>query len=79
MEYQKITNFLDKLPDQLSKFKSKNWFDINDDSRGTHSIDSQIKVKTSMLKLSLCNYIDASILVKGTVGVPRTAAAIGKR
>ena len=40
MEYQKIINFLDKLPDQLSKFKSKNWFDKNDDSRGTHSIDS---------------------------------------
>ena len=30
MEYQKIVNWLDNTPDQLSKFRTKNWIEIND-------------------------------------------------
>ena len=30
MEYQKIINLLDKTPNQLSKFRTKNWIEIND-------------------------------------------------
>ena len=33
MEYQKITNFSDNTPNQLAKFKTKNWIEINDQSR----------------------------------------------
>ena len=29
MEYQKITNFLDNASHQPSKFRTKNWFEIN--------------------------------------------------
>ena len=36
---------------------------MNDSSRGTYYINSQIKFKTSMLKSSLCDCIDAYILV----------------
>ena len=32
MEYQKITNLLDNTPNQPSKFRTKNWGEINDDS-----------------------------------------------
>ena len=32
MEYQKITNLLDKAPNQPSKFKTKNWIEINEES-----------------------------------------------
>ena len=33
-EYQRIINLLDNTPDQLSKFKTKNWIEKNDQSRG---------------------------------------------
>ena len=33
MEYQKIINLLDKTLNQPTKFKRKNWGEINDDSR----------------------------------------------
>ena len=75
MEYQKMANFIDNAPNQPSKFKTKNWVEINDESRGTYNITSQIKFKTTMLKSSLCEYSDVHILVKGTITVNNTAAA----
>ena len=30
MEYKKIINLLDNRSNQLSKFKAKNWIEIND-------------------------------------------------
>ena len=44
MEYQKIINLLDNTPNQPTKFRSKNWVEINDDARGTHNTNSQIKI-----------------------------------
>ena len=53
MEYQKIANLLDDTSsNQPSKFKTKNWVEINDKSRGTYNVNSQIKFKTTMLKFS---------------------------
>ena len=75
MEYQKIENLIDDASDQPSKFKANNWVEINDKSRGTYSVNSHIKFKTTMLKSSLCDYSDAYILVKGTISVNNTAAA----
>ena len=40
MEYQKIINLLNNTPDQPPKFKTKNWVEINDDSRGTYNTNS---------------------------------------
>ena len=40
MEYQKITNLLDNTPNQPTKFKTKNWIKINDESRGTYNTNS---------------------------------------
>ena len=65
MEYQKIINLLDNTSNQLSKFRTKNWFEINDQSRGVHNTNSDIRFKTRMLKSSLCDYSDAYILAKG--------------
>ena len=75
MEYQKITNLLDDASNQPSKFKTKNRVEINNESRGTYNVNSQIKFKTTMLTSSLCDYSDAYILVKGTIAVNNTAAA----
>ena len=69
MEYQKIINMLDNTPNQPTKFRTKNWVEINDYARGTHNRDSQINFKTSTLKSSLYNYGDAYILVKGTISI----------
>ena len=43
MEYQRVINLLDNIPNQLAKFKSKNWVEINDDPRGLYSVQSLIK------------------------------------
>ena len=67
MEYQKIANLIDDTSNQASKFRTKNWVEINDESRG-------VKFKTTMLKSSLCDYSDAYILVKGTISVNNIAA-----
>ena len=74
MEYQKIANLIDDTPNQLSKFRTRNWVEINDESRGVYNVNSQIKFKTTMLKSSLCDYSDAYILVKETVSANNTAA-----
>ena len=37
MEDQKIINLLGNIPNQPSKFRTKNWVEINDESRGTYN------------------------------------------
>ena len=70
MEYQKIANLLDdNKSNKPFKFKTKNWVEINDESRGIYNVNSQIKFKTIMLKSSLCDYSDAYILVKSTITI----------
>ena len=72
MEYQKIINLLYNTPNELSKFKTENWIEINDKPWRTYN--NQIRFKTSMLRLSLCDYSDAYILLKGTKTVENKAA-----
>ena len=74
MEYQKIANLIDDISNQPSKFRTRIWVEMNDESRGAYNAASQIKFKTTMLKSSLCDYSDACILVKGTISVNNTAA-----
>ena len=74
MEYQKIINLLTNTPNQPTKFRTKNCVEINDESRGEHSTNSQIIFNTSMLRLSLCDYSDACILVSGTITIKALAA-----
>ena len=39
MEYQKTANLLDNTANQPSKFRTKNCVEINDESRGTYSVE----------------------------------------
>ena len=64
---------LENTPNQSSKFRTKNWVEINDDARGTYNTNSQIKFKTSMLNSSLWDYSDAYTLVKGTISIAAQA------
>ena len=68
IEYQKVTNLLDNASNQPSKFRTRNWVKINDESRATYTGNS-IKFKTTMLKSNLCDYADAYILVNGRVTI----------
>ena len=53
MEYLKMIKLPGNAPNQPSKFRTKNWVDINDDSSGTYNFSIQIRFRTSMLKSSL--------------------------
>ena len=75
MEYQKIINLLENTSNLATKFRTKKWVEINDESRGTYKKDDQIRFKTSMLRSSLCDYSDANILVKRTITVAQETAA----
>ena len=66
MEYQKIANLLESTSDNLSKFRTRNWVKINDESRGNYA-NSDIRFKTTMLRSNLCDYADSYIIVKGTI------------
>ena len=74
MEYQKITKLLGSTPDKVSRFITKNWIEVNDQSGKTYTTGKPIRFKTSMLRSDLFDFSDAYILVKGTITV---AAAAG--
>ena len=42
MEYQKLINLLGNTSNQPNKLRTKNCLEINDESRGTYSNNSQI-------------------------------------
>ena len=79
MEYQKIANLLDDASNKTFKFKTRNWVKINDESRGTYNVGSQIKFKTTMLKSSLCDYSDSYILAKGKITITGSGADAAAR
>ena len=68
MKNRKIANLLDNALNQPSKFKTRNWVEINDESRGTYTGNS-IKFKTTILRSNLCDYADAYLLVNGTITI----------
>ena len=73
MEYKNIINLLDNAPYHPSKFRTKTWVEINDDSSGTYNTNNQIKFKVMMLSSSLCYYGGACILISGPI---KTAGAV---
>ena len=65
----------DNASNQLSKFGTKNWVEINDEYRSVYSVNSQIKFKTTMLRSNLGDYADLYIFVKGKMRVANGSAA----
>ena len=62
MEYQKIANLLDdNKSNQPFRFKTKNWVKINDESRGTYNVNSQIKFRTIILR----EFVEGTITIAG--------------
>ena len=71
MEYWKIINLLDNEGTQSSKFRTKNWVEIDHDVCNTNC---QMKFKTTVLNSSLCDYSDAFILVKEIITITGAGA-----
>ena len=70
MEYQKITILLDTTIDEIPRFITKKWLKVHDQSGSAsdrYKPNKQISFKTSMLRLDLCDYSDAYIVVKGDI------------
>ena len=75
MEYQKITNLLGTTSDNVPRFITKKWIEVRDQSGNAEDRckpSKQIRSKTSMLRLDLCDFSDAYIVIKGTVTVTGT-------
>ena len=68
MEYQKIANLLNDESNKPSKFRTRNWVEINDESRGTYT-GNDIRFKSTMLRSNLCDYADPYILVNGRIWI----------
>ena len=71
MEFQKIVNFLDTTSDDkdLTRFVTKKWTKVYDQSGGIYNVNKEIRIKTSMLRSDLCVFSDTCIVVKGTITV----------
>ena len=52
-----VKHLLECTSDNLSKFRTGNWVEINDESRGSYA-NSDIRFKTTMLRSNLCDYAD---------------------
>ena len=75
MENQKIINLLNKDDTDSKHFATKKWYTINDENDTNYGVDKDtgannpdtIKYDTRVLKLNLCDYAEAYILVGGTI------------
>ena len=45
MKYQKIIDLLENTANQPSKFRTRNWIEINDDERATPIIKLNLKIQ----------------------------------
>ena len=66
----KIANLLDSALNQPSKFRTRNWVEINNESRVRYT-SNDIKFKTTMLRSNLSDYADAYILGNGNITITR--------
>ena len=75
MENQKIINLLNKSDTNSRHFITKKWYIINDENNSNYGVNKDtgvgapdtIKYDTRVLKLNLCDYAKAYILVDGTI------------
>ena len=78
MEYQKIANLLESTSEKPSKIRTKNWIEINDESKGTYT-GNDIRFKTTMLRSNLCDYADSYKIVKGTITITEAGDDVAAR
>ena len=73
MEFQKIVNLFDTtflfVWRDFSRFVTKKWIEVYDQSEKNYSVNKEIRIKTSMLWSDVCHFSDAYIVVKGDITV----------
>ena len=69
MKTQKIINLLNGSDNGNSKFATKNWYIIDNESKDNYSHHDPIKFLAKSIASSLCDYSDAYILVTGKINV----------
>ena len=55
MEYQKIINLLDDTTNRPSKFRTRDWVEINDESRGAYNNDNDDDENNMMVIILISN------------------------
>ena len=60
-------NLLNESSD--SKFVTRNWNIVNNQSYGNYSVGNKTIYSTEVLKSNLCDYNDAYILVRGDITI----------
>ena len=76
METQKIVNLLNGSDNENSKFATKKWYIIDNESKGNYSHKNPIKFLTKSIESSLCDYSDAYILVTEDIAVKKKMMTI---
>ena len=71
MEFQKLVNWLDTTSDEkdLPRFITKKQIEVYDESEKNYNTNKKIRIKTPMLRLDLCDFSDAYIVIKGDITV----------
>ena len=69
MEFNKINNLLGSAHDEVPRFITKKWIEVQSQSGNNYNTSKPIRFKTSMLKSDLCDYSDAYVWVKGKITV----------
>ena len=67
MEHQKILNLLNEAND--SKFVTRKWNIVNDNSKTNYDVGSEIIYNTEVLKSNLYDYNNVYILVRGNITI----------
>ena len=67
MQNQKILNLMNYVND--SKFVTRKWNIVNDNSKSNYGAGNEITYNTEVLKSNLCGYNSAYILVRGDITV----------
>ena len=71
MEFQKIVNLLDINYDNkdLPKYVTKKGIEVYDQSEKKYNVNKEIRIKTSMFTLDLCDFSNSYVVVKGDITV----------
>ena len=67
MEYQKIKNLLNTTSDNVSRFNTKKWIEVYDQSgnaKGRYRPSKQIRFKTTMLQSDVITVMHTLLLVE---------------
>ena len=69
MEFNKINNVLGQEHNEVPRFITKKWIEVQSQSGSTYNASKPIRFKTSLLRSDLSDYSDAYVWVKGTISI----------